>query len=90
MTYMYAGMQIYLTDEQRRLIARRASDEGVPQADVIRRILDVGLGIEVHHDERLAAVRATAGILADYPDWPEWLADVRGPGTADRLRRLGL
>lgn len=83
-------MQIYLTDEQRRLIARRASDEGVAQADVIRRILDVGLGIEARQDERLAAVRATAGVLVDYPDWPDWLAEVRGHGTAERMRRLGL
>jgi hypothetical protein len=83
-------MQIYLTDDQRREIARRAADEGVAQADVIRRILDVGLGIEAPQDEKIAALRATAGVLRDYPDWPEWLADVRGRGADERLKRLGL
>jgi CubicO group peptidase (beta-lactamase class C family) len=82
--------QIYLTDEQRRRIARRAADAGVSQAEVIRRILDEVLGIEGGKDERRAAVLATAGILADAPDWPEWLQRVRGRGADGRLRELGL
>jgi hypothetical protein len=32
--------------------------------------------------ERVAVVDATAGLLRDAPDWPEWLASVRA-GTAD-------
>jgi Zn-dependent membrane protease YugP len=81
--------QIYLTDEQRRRLARRAADEGASQADVIRRMLDRELGIlSGLHD--VAVVKATAGILADHPDWPEWLADVRGRGSSERLRDLGL
>jgi ribbon-helix-helix CopG family protein len=83
--------QIYLTDEQRRRLARRAEDEGSSQAELIRRMLDRELGILSGRQERVAVVQATAGILADYPDWPEWLADVRGGRGADeRLRELGL
>jgi hypothetical protein len=65
-------------------------DEGISQAEVVRRILDRALGIRRGVEDRLAVVEATAGVLADYPDWPEWLASVRGPGSAERLRRLGL
>lgn len=82
--------QIYLTEEQRRRLARRAADAGASQAEVIRRILDAALGIARRPDERLAAVDETAGLLADYPDWAEWLGGVRGRASAERLRDLGL
>jgi len=82
--------QVYLTDEQRRRLARRAADDGISQAEIIRRILDRDLGIESGIDDRLAVVDATAGLLAGHPDWPEWLADIRGPGASERLHRLGL
>lgn len=82
--------QIYLTEEQRERIARRAADAGVAQAEVVRRILDEGLGIDEGADERVAAVEATSGVLPEAPDWPEWLACVRGGGAEGRLRDLGL
>lgn len=82
--------QVYITEEQDRLIAARAVDAGVPKAQVIRRILDEGLGLDAGVDERVAAIRATAGILPDAPDWPEWLASVRGVSADERLRKLGL
>jgi Ribbon-helix-helix protein, copG family len=82
--------QVYLTDEQRRRLARRAADDGTSQAEVIRRILDRELGILRGVDDDVAIVDATAGVLGDHPDWPEWLAQVRGPGSSERLRRLGL
>jgi plasmid stability protein len=82
--------QIYLSEEQRRRLARRAADAGTSQAETIRRILDRALGINRGPDERLDAVDATAGVLSDHPDWPEWLRAVRGRGTSKRLRELGL
>lgn len=82
--------QMYLTDAQRSRLAARARAEGVSEAEVIRRILDAGLGIDTADDERLAAVDETAGLLAGAPDWPEWLRDVRGEGADERLRELGL
>jgi hypothetical protein len=82
--------QVYLTEEQRRRLALRAADDGTSQAEVIRRILDRELGILRGVGDRVAIVDATAGVLADHPDWPEWLADVRGVGSSERLRQLGL
>ena len=81
--------QIYLTDEQRKLIRGRARDAKVSQAEIIRRILDAGLDIGDDAAQRVAAIDATAGILPDAPDWPEWLAAVRGDGADRRLRKLG-
>ena len=82
---------MYLTDEQRKRLAQRAKDAGTSEAAVIREILDEALGIEEGTDELLAALRATKGICKDYPDWPEWLRQVRGGKGADaRLKELGL
>jgi hypothetical protein len=82
--------QIYLSDEQRRQIARLAADAGVSQAEVVRRILDRALGVDDGTRARLAALDATAGLLPDAPDWPEWLAEVRGRPADERLRSLGV
>ncbi|HWH34414.1 MAG TPA: hypothetical protein VNT56_03765 [Acidimicrobiales bacterium] len=80
--------QIYITEEQERLIAGQAADAGVPKAAVIRRMLDQALGLDGGATERRAAILATAGILADAEDWPEWLRGVRGSGADARLRQL--
>jgi hypothetical protein len=82
--------QIYLSKEQRRQIARLAKDGGVSQAEVVRRILDRALGFDDGAADRIAAIDATAGLLHDAPDWPEWLEDVRGATTTERLAELGL
>lgn len=81
---------MYLTDEQRERIARRAEDAGVSQAEVIRRILNEALGLGDDVDERIRAVEETAGLLEDHPDWPDWLAEVRGRDASTRLEDLGL
>jgi hypothetical protein len=57
---------------------------------MIRRNLDDAHGLEGDVDARVAAVDETAGLLADAPDWSEWLSDVRGCTADDRLRGLGL
>lgn len=82
--------QIYITDEQDQLIARRAEDLSISKADVIRRILDHALEINEREDEARAVIEATAGILSDYPDWPEWLRKARGRTADERLAGLGL
>ena len=73
--------EVYLTEEQRRRVAVRAADDGTSQAEVIRRILDRELGILRGGGDQVAIVNATAGVLACHPDWPEWLADVRGQAS---------
>lgn len=80
--------QIYITEEQERRIAARADDAGVSKAQVIRRMLDEGLGVDDGAEERRRAIRATAGALPDAEDWKSWLAQVRGGGADERLRRL--
>jgi len=82
--------QMYLTAAQRNRLSARARIEGVSEGAVIRRILDEALGLDGDEDARTAAVDETAGILANAPDWPEWLSRVRGSGADDRLRELGL
>lgn len=81
--------QIYLTEEQDILLAGRARELGLSKAEVIRRLLNERLGLD-GGDERQAAILQTAGLLADYPDWPEWLSSVRGASADERLQNLGL
>jgi hypothetical protein len=81
---------MYLTDGQRSRLAARARAEGVSEAEIIRRILDEALDLAGDREAQVAAIEETAGILADMPDWPEWLAAVRGRGADARLRELGL
>jgi hypothetical protein len=81
---------MYLTEEQRSKLADLARSEGVSEAEVVRRILDRALGVPDVLEERLTAVDETAGLLADAPDWPEWLARVRRGGAHKRLKELGL
>ncbi len=80
---------MYLTDEQRRRLKRRADDTGSSEAEVIRSILDEALGIDSGTSDAVAAVLATAGICRDYPDWPEWLRDIRGRTFEERRQDLG-
>lgn len=89
-TYCMQRLQLYLTDVQRELIAERARDSDRSQAEVVREILDRGLGIDRGVEEALAAVDATAGMLREAPDWPDWLAAVRARPADERLRELGL
>lgn len=82
--------QIYITDDQDRLLARRAKDERISKAAVIRRILDQALHTGDSEAEARSIIRDTAGICADYPDWPEWQRSVRGTPADERLRVAGL
>lgn len=81
---------MYLTNAQRNRLGARARSEGVSEGEVIRRILDEALGLQEDEAERVEAVDETAGLLADAPDWPEWLHELRGGGADDRLRELGV
>jgi hypothetical protein len=82
-------MQITLTDEQYRRLSRRSKESGVSIAELIRRRID-----EPHEqftlEEKLQAVRDTAGLWANEPGADETGAEfvdrVR-PGVAERLRR---
>jgi hypothetical protein len=81
--------QVYITDEQDGRIAARAADAGISKAEVIRRMLDQGLGIDDGIEERRRAIRATAGLVPEAEDSDSWLARVRAGGADERLRTLG-
>ncbi len=81
--------QIYISEERERRIASRAADAGASKAEIIRRLLDRGLGIDEGADAQLRAVDETFGVLPGAPDWQEWLARVRGVDADERLWRLG-
>lgn len=81
--------QIYITEEQDRLVDARARELGVSKAKVIRTLLDEGLGATTSDKARRAAINESFGAAADAPDWAEWLDSVRsGTGADERLRLL--
>jgi hypothetical protein len=82
--------QIYITDQQDARLGEIAADEGVSKAAVIRRILQAALEGGDAEAEARAVIESTAGLCADYPDWPEWQREVRGRTADERLRDAGL
>ena len=78
--------QIYITEEQDQRIGALAQDLGISKAEVIRQMIDRDLEIHGDDDEALTIIRSTAGLLSDYPSWPEWQAGVRGRTADQRLR----
>ncbi len=77
--------QIYITDEQAAQIKQLARNRRTSKAHVIRQILDAALDTGDSEAEARAGIMATAGILSQAPDWPEWQAAVRGRSAAERL-----
>lgn len=82
--------QIYITEEQDRRLAKIAAEREISKAEAIRQILDRALDPGDAEAEARAVIEATAGICADYPDWPEWLRAARGRTADERLRAAGL
>lgn len=81
--------QVYLTDEQDRRLAEIAEERGTSRASALRWALDSVLETGDVEEQSRAVILATAGILADYPDWPEWQRSVRGRTASERLENLG-
>jgi hypothetical protein len=77
--------QVYLTEEQDRRLAQVARDRGISKARALRWALDAALETGDTEVEARSIILATAGLLADYPDWPQWQRDVRGRTAAQRL-----
>lgn len=83
-------VQIYLTDEQRSRVASRARERRCAQSEVIRELLDRGLGIANESADAVIAIRETAGLLEGSGDWESWQRALRGRTAAERLDALGL
>lgn len=82
-------IQIYITEQQDLRLRQLAAERRLPKAAVIRQILDAALESGDAEVEARAAILATAGVCADYTDWPEWQRTVRGRTADERLRGLG-
>jgi len=67
MVYM-ERTNIYLTEEQQNRLGDRAKDEGVTKSEVIRRLLDEGLGISRRQERVDEALDASRGIWSDRTD----------------------
>jgi len=80
--------QVYLTEEQDRRLGQIARERGISKAGALRRALDSSLETGDASAEERSIIMATAGICADYPDWPEWQRQVRGRTAAERLAEL--
>jgi hypothetical protein len=82
-------MQITLTDDQYARLRRRSEQTGTSIAELIRRRLDEP-SERYTLEERLQAVRDTAGMWTDEPDagetGAEYLERMR-PGFDERMRR---
>jgi len=83
--------QIYLDDEQDRLLADRAADLATTKSELIRGAIDRYLGRgggadDDRQDRWLSAIDATFGIAPDLRDGAAFVADLRG---ADAARRQG-
>lgn len=77
--------QVYLTDAQDRRLAQIADERGISKAGALRWALDTALETGDAEANARTVILATAGILDDYPDWPEWQRSVRGRTADERL-----
>ncbi|MEE9178917.1 MAG: CopG family transcriptional regulator [Acidimicrobiia bacterium] len=59
---------IYLTEEQQKRLANRAIELGVSKSELIRRLLDEGLGISRRQARVEEALDASRGIWSDRTD----------------------
>jgi hypothetical protein len=65
--------QVYLTEEQNQLLARRAEQAGRSQSALIREALDRFDSVQ-EREARSAVLRQTAGLWAERDDLPDWKA----------------
>lgn len=76
---------IYLTDEEHRILRERAGAAGVSMAQVVRDILDRHLGLVPSHPTLDEAIAASASVWADRSDGE--MKDLRRFRAGDRFVR---
>lgn len=83
--------QIYLTDEELRLLDRAAAESGATRSELVRRAVRATYGRSpLTHDERADAIERSAGIWKDRPfTGGEYVDGIRGD-LNERLRALGI
>jgi Ribbon-helix-helix protein, copG family len=81
--------QVYLSEEELELLDRESRITGASRSELVRRAIRAQYG-GISKEERLAALRRSAGIWKDRPfTGAEYVDMIRGD-LNERLRRLGL
>lgn len=83
--------QIYLGDDERELLDRMSRLTGASASELIRRAIRTNYGRRLTKEQKLEALRATAGIWADREfTGAEYVDAIRGKGLGEGLRSLGI
>lgn len=83
--------QIYLGEEERRLLEQASAKTGASHSELIRRAIRATYRLELTREEKVRARQAAAGIWADRTfTGAEYVDAIRGKDMNEGLRRLGL
>ncbi len=83
--------QIYLGDDERKLLDHMSRATGASASELIRRAIRSTYRLELTKEEKLDALRRSAGIWADRDfTGAEYVDAIRGGDMNAGLRRLGI
>lgn len=83
--------QIYLGDDERKILARISKATGASASALIRQAIRSTYRVELTREEKLEALRRSAGIWADREfTGAEYVDAIRGKGVGEGLRSLGI
>lgn len=83
--------QIYLGDDERKILDRISKATGASASELIRQAIRSTYRLELTREEKLEALRRSAGIWADREfTGAEYVDAIRGKGVGDGLRSLGI
>jgi hypothetical protein len=90
---MYSGVmgrtQIYLGEAELDLLERASRETGASRSELIRRAVRGTFGGK-GPDQRLQALKASAGSWHDRPSGSEYVDSIRSGDLNERLARLGV
>lgn len=90
---MYSGVvgrtQIYLGEDELELLDRASRETGASRSELIRRAVRGAFG-GGGKDEKLQALKASAGSWRDHPSGSEYVDAIRSGDLNERLARLGV
>lgn len=83
--------QVYLGDDERKILDRISKATGASASELIRQAIRSTYRMELTREERLEALRRSAGIWADREfTGAEYVDAIRGKGVGEGLRSLGI
>ena len=83
--------QIYLGDDERRVLDRISKVTGASTSELIRRAIRDAYGAELTREEKLDALDAAFGLWSDRTfTGAEYVDAIRGRDMNEGLRRLGI